>query len=246
MSKDTTDINFSYLKGIGPRSTMQDYGAYGRTLDECYWWVVCDGIGGYPCGKKAADIACRTIKNHFNKINTPKRLAELNKQIQTLCEVIQQKYLKAVQSGSGDEQMGTTFCFVLATPRKIFCAWAGDSRFYLVVPEKYVQSSLPHNISFDRYRLGDFSLEQAEYGSLNYLTASLSLKSQPTRFDSMELKRERHTNLLLATDGITGIMEPDEMLSYLMHKPIKMIKKEIKERLQEHAHDNYFGYFISF
>ena len=102
--------------------------------------LLCYGIGGHRAGEVAAEMAVNAISESVSKSNGRDPLSILEDALQSASEAI------AHHSASSDDRqgMGSTCACVWAIGDKLYIAYVGDSRIYLLRGDKMQQLTHDH------------------------------------------------------------------------------------------------------
>ena len=113
--------------------------------------------------------------------------------------------------------MGTTLVAACIANRKATVVNVGDSRCYVVNREGIRQLTTDHSLVQMMVRRGELTEEQARhYPGKNYITRAIG--TEPTvESDIFHHKLERGDALLLCSDGLSGVMDDQEILFEVVH-----------------------------
>jgi serine/threonine protein phosphatase PrpC len=239
------DLRIKIIKGKGPRKEMQDAGCMGSSEDKKFsWLIVCDGIGGYKGGKQAATIAVRVLHNYLKKsLKNRKQINDLSF-LEEGIRVIKKKFREEINKDSSLESMGCTLCLIIFSGTMCYFFWSGDTRFYLFRERKCVWETIPHNWTFDLYRKGVLSLDEAKVSETFYLTGSVNDFSPEIRLDCKAIRLQKNDRLLVCTDGIWGLFEHEDLVLAITNQCISKTSILLRKYLSDYAHDNYYGYLV--
>ena len=235
------------ISGIGKRTVMQDYGIHDTSLNkELEWFIICDGIGGVPHGDVAAKTTVETLNNYLkNSLQKEEQLRDksfFEKGIQT----ITQKFSNLIECNSEYKQMGCTLCVLINTNTKAYIYWAGDSRLYFFRNNKFTWDTIPHNFSFDLFKKGILTMEEARISETNYITASINGYADKIRYDTNIISLKPGDRILICTDGIWGLFDHTDLINVFSKKSLSDIQAYVEPYLLEYGADNYYGYIIDF
>lgn len=184
--------------------------------------VVADGMGGHASGEVASRIAIDIIKGYFDTRKTGKQLQigpyrdEFSEATNRLCSAIclaNQAVFEASRSNVQWHGMGTTIAAVLITGKRLSIAHIGDSRVYLIRSGNIEQLTDDHSIVSEQVKLNIFTREQARDSEMkNLLTRALGV-GEDVDVDLAELSLFDDDALVLCTDGLTNMVEDNEILS---------------------------------
>lgn len=129
---------------IGGRKCNQDRVGYAYT-NECLLLVLADGMGGHLHGELAAQIVVLTYMRLFAQVATPR----LPDPYAFLREVMLQAHHEILHYATEQKLggiPGTTCVAAAVQDGRVWCAHAGDSRFYLLRDNAVAEMTLDHSV----------------------------------------------------------------------------------------------------
>lgn len=185
--------------------------------------IVADGIGGHRAGEVAAELAVNYVGMHVAESNAKKPLKILENAIHDASQAI------ASHSAGNDEEqgMGATCACVWIIENRLYTAYVGDSRIYLL-RGKYIQRlSIDHTWVQEAYEKGIISAEQMrDHPNVHVIRRHLGGLKLPEvdfrlRIDNEETDEDSINNqgfhlqpgdtILMCTDGLTDLVWDDEI-----------------------------------
>jgi PPM family protein phosphatase len=188
-------------------------------------YAVADGVGGNEGGEVASRIAVETIAVVVpdmlgEKDRTPPS-GELSK---TDPDTMALKYALTLanrnirREQSHDPElsgMATTLTALLLRKGRLFLAHVGDSRAYLLRSGKFEQLTNDHSFVAEQLRAGALTREQARTSPYrNVITRALGIDEE-VKADFISHALQREDRLLLCTDGLTGMVDDEEISRFL-------------------------------
>lgn len=169
-------------------------------------FVVADGMGGHKAGDYASRLAVETIFSSVEKSTEEDMVKLIRKAIESANEMVYEKSLEDPEF----EGMGTTVVVATCRGNKLQVANVGDSRLY-VVGDKIRQITEDHSFVEEMVRMGALDKEAARtHAKKNVITRALGVNGGiEVDFFSVELEEEEL--VLLCTDGLTNMLEDDEI-----------------------------------
>ncbi|MGI6037660.1 MAG: Stp1/IreP family PP2C-type Ser/Thr phosphatase [Limnochordia bacterium] len=198
---------------IGYRSEI---GLVRKANEDSYYlhdhlFAVADGMGGHRAGEVASRLALETIARH------PISSADPYESLRQACLAANEAILS---QGSQDPQlagMGTTLTALWLLPKAAWIAHIGDSRAYLYRGE-LSQLTTDHSLVGELLRSGSLSGEEARrHPQRNLLTKALGTTGE-TEVDIFQVEVQKGDRILLCTDGLTGVVEDQELAHYLAQR----------------------------
>lgn len=185
--------------------------------------VIADGIGGHRAGEIAAELAVNYISMGVAESNAKKPVKILETAIHDASQAI-----SAHSAGKTDEEgMGATCACAWVIENKLYTAYVGDSRIYLL-RGKYIQRlTIDHTWVQEAYEKGIITIEQMHnHPNVHVIRRHLGGLKLPEvdfrlRIDNEETDEESGDNqgfhlepgdtILLCSDGLTDLVWDDEI-----------------------------------
>lgn len=214
--------------------------------------IVSDGIGGHRAGEVAAELAVNYISMAVAESNAKKPLKILENAIHDASQAI-----AAHSAGNNDNAgMGATCACAWIIENKLYIAYVGDSRMYLL-RGKYIQRlTVDHTWVQEAYEKGIITAEQMRsHPNVHVIRRHLGGVKLPEvdfrlRLDNNESSEESLANqgfqlepgdtLLLCTDGLTDLVWDDEIQKTIRaHRDLKAAAEALVNLANERGgHDN--------
>lgn len=180
--------------------------------------VVCDGMGGAKSGNVAsslaADVFTQEIKNTWMPGMDSQKIEQMLRSAVKLANFTVFDQSQQFEEFSG---MGTTLVAALIQGKHATILNVGDSRAYQIDHDGIHQITVDHSLVQMMVDRGELTPEQAKtYPGKNYITRAIGTESV-TNCDVFHQKLERGTCLLLCSDGLTNMMDDQEILFEVAH-----------------------------
>ena len=223
------------------RKNNEDYcmGEIIQTEDDCIGiFALADGMGGHKKGEVASKIAVDSIID-FLKENILKscgiKMDYLDDVIKQGYNYANQKIFDKVSEDSSCEGMGTTLVVAVIYKDDMIMANVGDSRGYLLHNDEFRRITRDHSVVEELVNSNLITEEEARvHPRRNQITRAMGAE-EIIIVDIFREKVEKGDMILLATDGLTGCVEDEDIKNII--KQDKDIK-EICEDLINQANDN--------
>ncbi len=201
-----TDVGMS-------RRNNQDSYCTGELPGSVAWAVVCDGMGGANGGNIASTTAVKVISEH---ISSTYRAGMGSNSVRTMLESAIIPANLAVYDISQQSEdlvgMGTTVVAAVIIGNTAHIAHVGDSRAYVFSTESIEQTTRDHSYVQRLIEDGKLTAEEAKtYPHRNIITRALGVDERLI-VDYNEVTLSEGDALMICTDGLTGMVEPEEML----------------------------------
>ena len=191
--------------------------------------VVCDGMGGAKAGGVASEFASSVfIENMRSKLRMDMSVEYIS---EIISESVAQANIKVYEKSLSDkayEGMGTTLVSAVLMGKQVVIGHVGDSRAYLLRPDGITRLTRDHSLVEDMVRMGDITEEEARnHPNKNLLTRAIGT-TEEEKCDITIQEVNDGDFLLLCTDGLSSMVEEQEMLDEVYHGSEK---QEICDRL---------------
>jgi protein phosphatase len=196
------------------RLTNLPEGVLRPASDVGYVMAVTDGMGGASCGELASMLAIRSgweqsptaIK--WAWIINDREVEDLREQVEIVFRRIHQELFEAAQADPACAGMGTTLTGAYSIGMDAFVAHIGDSRAYLYRDGKLTQLTRDQTLAQFCLDVGLPVLSRSWYHQLTHCLGG-SDQAVPVEFHHIPLSDG--DQLLLCTDGLTDMVEADEI-----------------------------------
>ena len=214
--------------------------------------VIADGIGGHRAGEVAAELAVNYITAAVAESNAKKPTYILENAIQNASQSI-----ASHSAGKADQDgMGSTCSCVWVIENKLYTAYVGDSRIYLLRGKHIQRLTIDHTWVQEAFEKGIITAEQMrDHPNLHVIRRHLGGIKLPEvdfrlRIDDSETNEESENNqgfqlasgdtVLICSDGLTDLVWDDEILKTIRSKKdLKFAAKALINMANERGgHDN--------
>jgi protein phosphatase len=192
--------------------------------------IVADGIGGHRAGEVAAELAVNYITKGVAESNAKKPVRILESAIHDASQAI-----SAHSAGNDDQEgMGATCACVWVIENKLYTAYVGDSRIYLLRGRQIQRLTIDHTWVQEAFEKGIITAEQMhDHPNVHVIRRYLGGLKLPNvdfrmRIDDEESNEESESNqgfhlepgdtILICTDGLTDLVWDDEILKTIRSK----------------------------
>ena len=203
-------------------------------------FVVADGMGGHAAGEIASEMAVQLISRDlgsFRGLSTEEAGSRMTTAIKAANAAIFERTL-AEHDKRG---MGTTAtCLVLHGTNRYMIGQVGDSRAYLLREGRFHQLTKDHSYVQEQVDLGYLTPEQARthpYANVITRCVGASADVMPDIFSGTVRAGDV---FLLASDGLTGMVEDEVLQSILQSQgnPERWVDKMVAEANRRGGLDN--------
>ena len=180
--------------------------------------VVCDGMGGAKSGNVAsslaADVFVQEVRRNWKSSLDAERLEQLLRGAVKLANFTVYDQAQQFEEFHG---MGTTLVAALVHGRKATVVHVGDSRAYAITRDGISQLTRDHSVVQMMIERGELTPERARaYPGKNLITRAIG--TEPVvDCDLTRCSLNRGDCLLLCSDGLSNVMDEQEILFEVVH-----------------------------
>ena len=180
--------------------------------------VVCDGMGGAKSGNVAsaltAEVFTQEVKRSWSAGLSREKTSQLLQSAVKLANATVYEQSRQIEEFEG---MGTTLVAVLVQGKLATVVNVGDSRAYKIDRAGIRQITKDHSLVQLMVDRGELTPEMARtYPGKNVITRAIG--TEPTVLtDVFQLEVARDDCLLLCTDGLSNMMDDQEILFEVAH-----------------------------
>ena len=197
--------------------------------------VVADGMGGHRAGEYASRIAVETVAQEVRKGIEQEPEATLKQAITAANE----RLLATAKQDESMKGMGTTLVVATVVDKTLYFANVGDSRLY-VMNDVIRQLSTDHSLVQEMVRLGGINPEEAKYHpDKNIITRAVGAK-ETVEVDFYEYRLKKGDIILMCTDGLTNMVEDEEILHITKSSRdvVETVERLIRKANENGGNDN--------
>ena len=180
--------------------------------------VVCDGMGGAKSGNIASSLAVDVFSQEIQRTWTP--TMEWDKADQMMKSAVKLANFTVYDQARQFEEfegMGTTLVAALIRGRKISLVNVGDSRAYRISQNGIRQITKDHSVVQMMVDRGELTPEASKrYPGKNLITRAVGTESSVV-CDVFRQELNRGDFLLLCSDGLSNLMDDQEILFEVVH-----------------------------
>ena len=180
--------------------------------------VVCDGMGGAKSGNIASSLAVDVFSQEIQRTWTPNM--EWDKADQMMKGAVKLANFTVYDQARQFEEfdgMGTTLVAAFIRGRKVSVVNVGDSRAYRISQNGIRQITKDHSVVQMMVDRGELTPEAAKrYPGKNLITRAVGTESSVV-CDVFRQELNRGDFLLLCSDGLSNLMDDQEILFEVVH-----------------------------
>ena len=204
--------------------------------------AVADGMGGHRAGNVASGLAVSTAEQLWDDLDrtVPLMPEKARAIMSTLILEANKLIFDEADHSSARQGMGTTLTSGLLYDNHLTISHIGDSRAYLVHDGKIKLLTRDHSLLEQLIESGQVKPEDANnHPQRHVLTRALGTSLDP-EIDITELDLEEGSILLFCTDGLTNLVNDNEILSLSleMSDPHSLVESLIDLANSRGGYDN--------
>jgi serine/threonine protein phosphatase PrpC len=196
-------------------------------------WAVADGVGGAAAGDRASALVVAALSDVPAPATASEFLASVERALDAANHALR------VEAQAAGRPMGSTVVVLLVFNGHFACAWAGDSRLYLLRAGELRQVTRDHSAVQQMIDDGTLAPEAApSHPSSNVITRAIGAS------DALELDKAHDRLLpgdifLLCSDGLTKPVAVERIAALLVDRPIEIAAEMlVQEALDRGGPDN--------
>lgn len=178
-------------------------------------WAVADGMGGHEAG----EVASAMVTEALSRLHPVENLENFVDQALSALSEVNHNLIELAQSDTGRRTIGSTVVGLAIRNREYRCFWAGDSRAYRLRGDQIVQLSRDHSLVQDLVEAGMLGADEAHHHpNANVITRAVGV-TEALKVDTAGGEARPGDLFLLASDGLTRVVDDDELAAELAKGP---------------------------
>jgi len=177
-------------------------------------FIVADGMGGHAAGEVASEMAVRIISRELGSLRGLSD-EQAGERMRTAIINANSAIFDRTLTEHDKRGMGTTTTALILLPRRYLIGQVGDSRAYLLRNSHFLQVTKDHSYVQEQVDLGLLTQEQARvHPYSNVITRCIGANADvvpDVYFGGLRVGDV----LLLASDGLTGMLEDGQLHAIL-------------------------------
>jgi len=180
--------------------------------------VVCDGMGGAKSGNVASELAAEVFVEEIRRTWTSgMHQNETDQMMENAVKLANFTVFDQAQQFEEFSGMGTTLVAALVQNKEVTVIHVGDSRAYGINRYGIRRLTTDHSLVQMMVDRGELTKEQARnYPAKNYITRAIGTESV-VQSDIYHMDVEKGDCLLLCSDGLSNVMDDQEILFEVVH-----------------------------
>ena len=180
--------------------------------------VVCDGMGGAKSGNVASTLAMDVFVEEIRRcFYSGMEQDEVDQMLQSAVKLANFTVFDQAQQFEEFDGMGTTLVAALFCGREVTVVNVGDSRAYRINRDGIRLLTVDHSLVQLMVERGELTPERARtYPGKNYITRAIGTETV-VLCDIFHLDLDRGDCILLCSDGLSNMMDEQEILFEVVH-----------------------------
>ena len=181
-------------------------------------FVVCDGMGGAKSGNVASTLAVDVFVQELqHNYHSGMEAAAVDQIVERAVKKANFTVYDQARQFPEFSGMGTTLVGALIHGRSATVVNVGDSRCYRITQEDIRRITTDHSLAQLMYQRGELTAEQLrDFPGKNYITRAVGTEAT-VQSDIYHQELERGDYLLLCSDGLTNLLDDQELLFEVVH-----------------------------
>lgn len=220
------------------RSNNEDSYFAKKYSDEVSLYIVADGLGGYEGGEIASRLLTIKMSRYFEEhLNDDlKDESIVSDVLLTALDKINGEIYKMEKSSPKYNGMGTTIVLVAVIYNKVYYLSVGDSRLYYISNDRNSIKQITEDDTYVNTLLKTNAIEQKDvenHPQKHVLTKAIGVfKDIKTE---LHVLNETSGYLLLCTDGLTNMLNNEDILQVLQMKKFENTADEYIKKANENG-----------
>lgn len=180
-------------------------------------WAVADGMGGHDAGEVASAMVVEALRN----VPIVYHIEELVENGIDALQKTNRELIALARSDARPKTIGSTVVALALAGSEYRCFWAGDSRAYRIRDNRIEQLTRDHSLVQDLVEAGMLDAAEApHHPDSNVITRAVGVTDR-LKVATVTGDARRGDKFLLASDGLTRVVEEDEILDELASSPLE-------------------------
>lgn len=233
-------FTYELLSERGGRRENED--AIGMTRrEENLCFVLADGLGGHGGGREASRLAVDAVLKDFEE------KGEVSEEYLKHCfQNSQELLLQEQEKQDRNYGMKTTLVILLVNNTHVLWGHVGDSRLYRFHRKRYKSRTLDHSVPQMLVAAGEITEKEIRgHADRNRLLRVMGTEWESPEYQiAPQIKREKHMEFLLCSDGFWELIEEKSMVRTLRRSGtpgewLKAMEEEVLKCGEGKDMDNY-------
>ncbi|HEU4642160.1 MAG TPA: Stp1/IreP family PP2C-type Ser/Thr phosphatase [Gemmatimonadaceae bacterium] len=179
-------------------------------------FVVADGMGGHAAGEVASDMAVRILADELRVVGEITDEGAAGERVQRSLKHANLAIYQRTLTEIDKQGMGTTASVLILRGGRYLIGQVGDSRIYLLRDGQLRQLTKDHSYVQEQVDAGVLTPEQARYHPYSNVITRCVGAGQDVEPDLYQGEVHRGDTFLVASDGLTGMVDDRRLQQLLM------------------------------
>jgi PPM family protein phosphatase len=237
-------MKFTYVKEskVGLKRTNNEDAIGIFDVDGGLLTIVCDGLGGNNAGEIASSLSVEVIHKSFKDSDEQDYLKKIKDSIEAANRCIKEESSKQEKF----DGMATTAEILFIKDKTVYWGHVGDSRIYNLKNGKLKQLTKDHSLIQKLIDDGYLTLNQAEtHPNKNIIMRALGdSDSVEVELSKLKLVPSDSHKFLVCTDGVTNVINDDELEKLLKNKETGTISKSLTALIEKRGAPDNFSFVL--
>ncbi len=235
-------LRFFGMTNRGMERSRNEDSFFAQGQGELALLVVADGMGGHRAGNVASSMAVDVARAFWEKKDNTVSLsiAESKQAVKGLITKANRLVLEEAERSPEKRGMGTTLTVGLLNGDHLVIGHVGDSRAYRINNESIKLLTKDHSMVEQLIDSGEINPEEAHlHPQRHVLTRALGVSGE-LKVDIYEHEIDSETTLLFCTDGLTNMVNDEELLFHTRdQQDLQKLARDLVDLANDRGgHDN--------
>lgn len=176
--------------------------------------AVCDGLGGHNKGDYASQLAIDVLRDEYDKISRFYGAFSIRIFLARVLKMINHEIFETAEKNDIYRDMGSTIVIAIIHKKKVYIAYAGDSRAYGLENGTFKQLSEDQSYVDYLFKTGQIKKEEMATSSERHKLMN-ALGIYPTISYSVIVVKNTFDSIILCSDGLYNNMNDNQIRDIL-------------------------------
>lgn len=172
--------------------------------------AVCDGLGGHNKGDYASQLAINILTDEFRKISRFYGYFHIRLFLSKVLKMMNHEIFSTAEKNAIYQDMGSTIVLAIMHKKRVYIAYAGDSRAYGLIDGSFQQLTEDHSYVDFLYNTGQIKKEEMNTSSDRHKLMN-ALGIYPTISYSLLVLKNDFDSIMLCSDGLYNNMNDHQI-----------------------------------
>jgi protein phosphatase len=208
------DLSVAARTDVGRIRAGNEDSLYAEADQERGLFIVADGMGGHAAGEVASEMAVQIVARELGGVRDPSA-DEAGARMTSALQLANRSIWERTIAEAEKHGMGTTASALLLGHGRYLIGHVGDSRIYRLRDGRLEQLTKDHSYVQEQVDAGFLTPEQARVHPYSNVITRCIGANERVEPDLLQGELRPGDVFLIASDGLTGMLEDQHLLRYL-------------------------------